>query len=90
MSSRAVPTPKLASGSVTTTGAAILVAIWCGDGLENRIVTPDNGFAVVHGVLQNGPLVQMAGAAKTVTAAGTYNVSWTSTEGAQLWLIAIQ
>jgi hypothetical protein len=36
--------------------------------------------------------VQCAVAAKNVTAAGTYNVTWTSTpvQGAQLWLIAVQ
>jgi hypothetical protein len=83
-------TSPLTSGTITTTGPATLVALWFGDGLENHVATPDNGFTVIHGVLQNGPLVQMAAAAKTVSAAGTYNVSWTSAEGAQLWLFAIQ
>jgi len=39
-----------------------------------------------------GALVQCAVAKKTVSAAGTYNVTWTSTliQGAQLWLAAVQ
>jgi hypothetical protein len=80
----------LTTGNVTTTGPATLIAVWWGSGLEDHVATPDNGFTVLHSVLQNGPLVQMAAATKAVSGAGTYNVSWASREGAQLWLIAVQ
>ena len=84
----------LTSASVTTTGAALLVAWWWGDaGVEqNKTAVPDNGFTVVDSVLESGSLVQCAVAVRQVSAAGTYNVTWTSTpqQGAQLWLVAVQ
>lgn len=82
----------LASLSVTTTGPATLVAFWWGDGNVDvaHMATPNNGFVVVDSLLSLGALVQVSVATKNVTAAGTYNVTWTSTEGAQLWLMAIQ
>ncbi len=82
----------LTSLSVATTGPATLIALWWGDGNSATMhtATPDNGFSVIHSVLSTGNLVQMAAATKTVGAAGSYNVNWTSGEGAQLWLIAIQ
>ncbi|HSV59534.1 MAG TPA: hypothetical protein VLJ19_11595 [Variovorax sp.] len=84
----------LTSASVTTTGAAVLVAWWWGDaGVEqDKTAVPDSGFTVVDSVLASGSLVQCAVAIRQVSAAGTYNVTWTSTpqQGAQLWLVAVQ
>jgi len=84
----------LTSASVTTTGAALLVAWWWGDAgvADDKTAVPDNGFTVIDSVLAAGPLVQCAVAVKQVDAAGSYNVTWTSTprQGAQLWLAAVQ
>lgn len=84
----------LKSKSVTTTGPATLIAFWWGDAFVDfaQTATPNNGFTVLDSVLEAGSLVQCAVAAKTVTAAGTYDVTWTATpdQGAQLWLIAVQ
>ena len=84
----------LTSASVTTTGPALLVAWWWGDaGVDlDKTAVPDNGFTVIDSVLASGALVQCAVAVRQVGAAGTYNVTWTSTpqQGAQLWLIAVQ
>jgi len=84
----------LTSASVTTTGAALLVAWWWGDaGVDgDKTAVPDSGFAVIDSVLAAGALVQCAVAVKQVAAAGTYNLTWTSTpqQGAQLWLAAVQ
>jgi hypothetical protein len=78
--------------SVTTTGPATLVAVWWGDaGVGPHQASPDNGFTVVEALLDSGNLVQVAVATKTVAAAGTYTVNWTSNnQGAQLWLVAIE
>jgi len=82
------------SANVTTTGPATLVAFWWGDaGVDgNKTAQPDNGFVVIDSLLDAGALVQCAVATKEVTAAGTYNVTWTATprQGAQLWLVAVQ
>lgn len=84
----------LTSLSVTTTGPAVLVAYWWGDAdvAGEKTAIPNNGFSVVDSILQSGALVQCAVATKTVAAAGTYDVTWTSTpvQGAQLWLAAVQ
>jgi hypothetical protein len=84
----------ITSLSVTTTGPATLVAFWWGDAgvAGDKTATPNNGFVVTDSILQSGALVQCAVATKTVSAAGTYNVTWTSTpiQGAQLWLAAVQ
>ena len=82
----------LTSLSVTTTGPATLIALWWGDGDAATVhtATPDSGFSVIHSVLASGNLVQVAVATKTVTAAGSYNLNWTSGEGAQLWIFAVQ
>ena len=84
----------LTSASVTTTGAALLVAWWWGDAdvQSDKTAVPDNGFTVVDSVLASGSLVQCAVAVRQVSAAGTYNVTWTSTptQGAQLWIVAVQ
>lgn len=85
---------SLTSVAVTTTGPAVLVAYWWGDaGVGGEMTTvPNNGFSVVDSVLQAGALVQCAVATRTVSAAGTYDVTWESTpvQGAQLWLAAVQ
>ena len=84
----------LTSRSVTTTGPATLVAFWWGDaGVDmNKTATPNNGFVLIDAILMSGALVQCAVAVKNVSAAGTYDVTWTATpaQGAQLWLIAVQ
>jgi hypothetical protein len=84
----------LTSASITTTGAALLVALWWGDaGVDlDKTAVPDNGFTVIDSVLAAGALVQCAVAVKQVAAVGTYKVTWTSTplQGAQLWLAAVQ
>lgn len=84
----------ITSLSVTTTAAATLVAFRWGDaGVEgNKTAEPNNGFVVIDSILESGALVQCAVATKEVSAAGTYNVTWTSTpqQGAQLWLVAVQ
>jgi hypothetical protein len=90
--------PPLTSRSVTTTGPATLVAFWWGDGyfynpFRPQEATPDNGFAVVDtNATELDSFVQCVVAVKNVTAPGTYNVTWTAapTQGAQLWLIAVQ
>jgi hypothetical protein len=84
----------LTSKSVTTTGPATLVAFWWGDaGVQSdKTAVPNNDFFVVDSILKSGALVQSAVAVRNVTAAGTYNVTWTATpaQGAQLWLIAVE
>jgi len=87
------PVP-VTSRSITTTGPATLIAFWWGDAASNvdHTAVPDNDFTVVDAVLGGGSLVQGAVAVKTVTDAGTFNVTWTATpvQGAQLWLVAVQ
>jgi len=84
----------LTSASITTTGPALLVAWWWGDaGVQSdKTAVPDNGFSVVDSVLASGALVQCAVAVRQVSAAGTYNVTWSATpmQGAQLWIVAVQ
>ena len=85
---------RVTSQQVTTTGAATLVAFWWGDGLEPNggTIQANNGFQVIDSIQDSGSLVQGAVAVKNVTAAGTYDVTWTAApiQGAQLWLIAVQ
>lgn len=84
----------LKSKSVTTTGPATLIAFWWGDAgvAEDKTAVPNNGFVVLDSILESGELVQGAVAAKNVSAAGTYDVTWTATprQGAQLWLVAVE
>lgn len=86
--------PPLTSASVVTTGPAVLVAFWWGDGFVPyaQTATPSDGFVLLDSVLEPGSLVQCAIAAKVVDSAGTYDVTWTTTpiQGAQLWLVAVQ
>jgi hypothetical protein len=82
------------SASVTTTGPALLVAWWWGDAgvEEDKTAVADNGFTVIHSILESGSLVQCAVAVRQVSEPGSYNVTWTATplQGAQLWLVAVQ
>lgn len=83
------------SGRVTTSGPAVLVAFWWGDGpyLDN-IATPNNGFSIIENFvdLPPGSAVQCVVAVRTVAAAGTYDVTWSAAplQGAPLWLFAFQ
>lgn len=83
------------SGNVTTTAAATLVAFWWGDasGLQHSAI-PNNGFSIIENFVNLPPnsAVQAVVAVRQVSAAGTYNVSWTQSpsEGAVLWLFAFQ
>jgi hypothetical protein len=88
---------QLTSGNVTTTGPAVLLAFWWGDGPGlTHTAVPNNGFTVIESLLDLPPLsaVQCAVAYKQVTAAGTYNVTWTQNpnddNGAPVWLLAFQ
>ena len=87
--------PQVSSGSVTTTGPAVLVALWWGDGFFlHQTAVPGNGFTTVDAFLDLPPdsAVQCAIAYREVAAAGTYHVTWTQSpeQGAILWLIALQ
>ncbi|MBN8727816.1 MAG: hypothetical protein J0H15_08955 [Xanthomonadales bacterium] len=87
--------PQVSSGSVTTTGPAVLVALWWGDGFYlQQTAVPDNGFTVADEFLDLPPnsAVQCVVAYRQVAAAGTWRVSWTQApaQGAILWLIALQ
>lgn len=93
--SYADPAPLVTSDTVTTTGPATLLAFWWGDGGVKRMsATPLDGFqlidAFVHLPDESG--VQGAVAWRQVTAAGTYRVRWSvePTQGAALWLIAVE
>lgn len=83
----------LTSASVTTTWPATLLAFWFGDqsGLHHSAV-PNNGFQIIENFVDLPPnsAVQCVVAARQVTAAGTYNVSWANSpqQGAPLWLLA--
>jgi hypothetical protein len=88
-------TPPNTSDSVTTTGPATLIAFWWGDGFPHtpQSATPGDGFTLIDtNAYETDSFVQCAVAVKNVSAAGTYNVTWTSNpdQGAQLWLIAVQ
>lgn len=83
------------SGTVTTTGPAMLVAVWWGDAfVYSMTVVPDNGFQVIDSLLELPPdsAVQCAVAVKQVDGPGKYHVTWTGApaQGAILWLFAFQ
>jgi hypothetical protein len=85
---------SVTSMSVTTTGPATIVSCWWGEATltSAATVSVNNSFQVIESVLQPGSVVQGAMAVRTVTAAGTYNVTWSATpsQGAQIWMVAIQ
>jgi hypothetical protein len=84
-----------ASAAVTTTGPALLVAIWTGDagGLTHTAV-PSAGWHVIESFLSlpAGSAVQYAIAVREVDAAGSYDVSWAVTpdQSSPLWIYAFQ
>ncbi|WP_250625473.1 hypothetical protein [Pinirhizobacter soli] len=91
----AEPGLQVTSGKVTTTGPALLLAFWWGDGGVKRMTAePGDGFAIVDSFLKlpDESGVQCAVASRSVDAAGTYSVTWTGApvQGAILWLIAFQ
>ena len=80
---------------VTTTGPAMLIAFWWGDGgVGFNSAIPNKGFQVIDAVIGTDSIavVQCTVAAKRVNKAGTYDVTWmpTPAQGAQLWLVAVQ
>ena len=79
--------------AVTTTGPAVLVAFWLGDDGSGSVkAVPGNGFAVIDSQLVSSNAVETVVAAREVSAAGTYDVTWSATpvQGAHLWLVAVQ
>jgi hypothetical protein len=84
----------LASPSVTTTGPATIVAFcWPGGGYGFSSIGVNNGFTVLdkYGA-QDGLSVQAASATRDVSAAGTYNLTWTISpaQDAIVYIIALQ
>ncbi len=94
------------SGTLTVDGPAFLIADWWGSspvvppfsspapGIGTPFTAvPDSGFTVIDSYLVNNEFgeIQAARAVKAVTAAGTYNVTWSHTpnQGAQTWMIAV-
>jgi hypothetical protein len=87
--------PPYTSQSVTTTGPATLIAFWWGESAvdSKQKATPDSGFTPIDSILVGASaLVECAVAFRDVTAADTYNVTWTTMpdQKAQLWLVAVQ
>lgn len=91
---RTYPQPgfRLASGTVTTDGPALLVAAWWGDGGHTRhYAEPGDGFKVVERFTRlPDSAVQAVVAVREVDKAGTYRVVWYNAprQGAILWLLA--
>ena len=87
-----VASPPQTSASVTTAGPALLVAVWAGDQGYPLGLSVGNGFTIQVKKAEPPPptlYVQGAIAAKEVSAAGDYNVTWTSipNEGANMWML---
>ena len=84
------------SAAVTTTGSALLIAAWGGDGgvgTVNQTATPGSGWTLIESLfLGSTAYIQAAVAVKAVSAAGTYTCDWTPAEdqGAILFLAAVQ
>lgn len=84
------------SASVTTTGPAMLIASWGGDGgvaIASQVVNVENGWTMLDSSFRTStPYIQAAVAARYVATAGTYTVQWTpvSSQGAILFLSAHQ
>jgi hypothetical protein len=84
------------SASVTTTGPALLVAVWSGDGyagITDMSAAPENGWTLLESLFLTGAsYIQAALAVKAVSSAGTYTVDWTpaNSQGAILFLAAVQ
>ena len=78
-------------------GVGILLAKWGGAllhdfGKIDELSAEGGAIEYTHEGKLIGHLVQCAVAVRQVSAAGTYNVTWTSTptQGAQLWIVAVQ
>lgn len=83
------------SAAVTTTGPALLVAIWTGDaGGLNHTAVPGAGWHVIDSflTLPAGSAVQYAIAVKDVDVAGSYDITWAVTpdQSSPLWIYAFQ
>ena len=83
------------SARVTTTGPALLLALWWGDGaFLEQSARPSSGFAVIENFvrLPEGSAVQCVVAVRNVEAAGTYDVEWSVSpaQRAPLWLLAFE
>src|SRR5262249_58593950 len=52
----------------------------------------NNGFPVIESQLESSDAVQASVATKDVSAAGTYNVTWSATpaQTSYMWLVAVQ
>lgn len=90
----------LTSAPVTTTGPALLVAIWWGTGGvrprgTRHVAVPEAGFERVEAAtglvsLSDSGYIQCAVATRAV-GAGEHTITWTSDgEGAQLYLVALE
>ena len=81
--------------SITTTGPAVLIAVWAGGSWSlNHTAVPNNGFTVIDSYLILGANsgIQVAIAMKQVAQAGTYSTTWavTPTQGSGCFLVAIE
>lgn len=86
---------QVTSGSVTTTGPAVLLAVWWGDGyFLKQTAIPGDGFNIIENFVDLPPnsAVQCVVAYRRVDAAGTYRVTWQQSpqQGAILWLLAFE
>jgi hypothetical protein len=86
---------SLVSASVTTTGPAMLVSFFGGDGAPNRLLTanPEAGWTKIEEVaIYEVFHVQLACAVKYVPSAGTYTCTWTpdGDQGGVIAMIAVQ
>lgn len=87
------PGLRLASGTVTTDGPALLVAFWWGDAKGLRhVAIPGDGFRRIEDFTRLPPrsAVQAVVAVRRVEEAGSYQVTWNTLprQGAALWLLA--
>lgn len=88
------------SAPVTTTGPAKLVSIWCGSGTvitpgTAHLASPQAPFtasseADTTVALSSNGYIQLRAAVAEVLDPGTYTATWSSNEGAQLFLVAVQ
>lgn len=84
------------SATVTTSGPAMLVATWGGDGgvgMPTQVVNVEDGWTMIESDFRTGiAYIQAAVAVKYVPTAGTYSVQWTpvGNQGAILALSAHQ
>ena len=84
------------SGNVTTTGPALLISMWGGDGsasVTDQSAVPSAGWQMIEYLfLGLTSYIQVACATRYVQAAGTYSLTWTpvANQGAIIALIAMQ